>query len=108
MDAHHLNELRRQRALVAEHLAWLDREIAIQTTTTPPANDSSPLATPAPSLRTNVTRSPLDPEKIIAQYAPEPGSSISDIRRGCFIVFFGAFAVLGLAIAAYFYFRTLQ
>lgn len=38
-----LEQLRRQRALVQEHLAWLDREIAGEMTASRPATPSTPV-----------------------------------------------------------------
>ncbi len=102
MDAPHLNELRRQRALVAEHLAWLDREIAAHPPA--PAIPTAPAPSPAstPSISTT-TRSPLDAETILVRYADSPENSVRDAKRGCLIIFFAAFAVLLLGVGFWYY-----
>lgn len=101
-----LPELLRQRALLQEHLAWLDREIAAEQGSAAPAPVPSPLpfSTAGTSLRdvrpstptTNLTSAatppplpqlPADVEKIVAQYRRDPGSLTQDTRRGCLIIF---------------------
>lgn len=85
-----LAELRRQRALVAEHLAWLDREIAAANPAAPPPPSLSP-AVESPAV--TATRSePLPPAP-----APQPPASAlpesrpadirRDVRRGCLLYF---------------------
>ncbi len=102
-----LAELRRQRALVAEHLAWLDREIA--------AAAPSPVgAFPPPSPRPAVAPPPsLDPAAILAAAAAPPSAPVAepdplahlvperppaaikqDVRLGCFLYLF--LATVGL------------
>ncbi len=97
-----LAELRRQRALIAEHLAWLDREIA--------AGGTAPVATTAAPTTPVVKSAPpppaIDPAAILAK-AAEPQTAVtppatdgphtdllpehrpadikSDVRRGCFL-----------------------
>ena len=123
-----LNELVRQRALVSEHLAWLDREIA--------RANSSPASAPAPILPqvapspsgSPVPTVPISPatvvaadilsapssaapstipaegpvaagEEILEQYRVSPKAVHQDVRKGCFLYFAGAFVVLGIVIA---------
>ncbi len=112
-----LTELQRQRALLQEHLAWLDREIARETggktaapVPVPPAPLPPPpppkppaftfLTTPPASLTTPIAQTPPSPEDkaLMAQFGYDPTSSQSDVRRGCWIVFIGAFVAIGLVI----------
>jgi hypothetical protein len=119
-----LAELRRQRALVAEHLAWLDREIATHaapagsatvgggTATAPdslpapPPLYVSPQAAPAAPVATYSAPSVPSPEAaaqadaILAEYSVSPGSVKSDVRKGCFLYFAAAFLLLGLGVGA--------
>jgi hypothetical protein len=119
-----LSELVRQRALVLEHLAWLDREIASATA----SGAASPLApTPPPGIATanlpanlplvETTRGPApatggapvasatsgaavpEPEIILDQYRVAPATVKQDVRKGCLLYFAGAFVVLGIIVA---------
>lgn len=117
-----LSELARQRALVSEHLAWLDREIAEETVkrlASGEAAPSSPSLTPAapvvvqpppppvsiPSTASvepaaaGTPASAIEPDQLIEQYRVEPSTVKSDVRKGCLLYFVGAFAVLGIVIA---------
>lgn len=116
-----LAELQRQRALIAEHLAWLDREIAAASpASSPPTEqptDSGAVTAPSPSP------APLDPAAIIAaataakSAAPSPAPHSAedelaakhlptkrqpadiqqDVRRGCLLYFsIAALLVIGL------------
>lgn len=117
-----LNELQHQRALLQEHLAWLEREIAATrggggaAPSTPPGEMSAgqpqspaplqwqapgrvaPASLPAP---TSATR---DAAGIIERYRDESKSVKQDVRKGCFLYFALAFVLLGAALVAlYFY-----
>ena len=98
-----LQELRRQRALVQEHLVWLDREIAALSGGVRPAvPPAAPAASPAPAPAGDP-----ETEALIETYRAESISSLASVRRGCFLVFFAALAVFGLAVLAlYFYTRS--
>jgi len=100
-----LADLRRQRALIQEHLSWLDREIAAATqpsvTTTPPAAPS-PVLTETPRqvdgsalLEASLPPTALDPESILAETARDAHTIKSDVRRGCLLYF--VLALAGLA-----------
>ncbi len=118
-DSPRLAELRRQRALLEEHLAWLDNEIRITGGGTAPlpatsANEtgkqkSLPSSLPAsstPGLRA-VAASPssagTDPDAILDQYRTSPASLQRDVRKGCLLYFVGAFVLLGAAVAALYF-----
>lgn len=101
-----LQELLRQKALLDEHAAWLEREIAAERTRTgevpPPA--APPLSTPAarPSAMTGA-----EVDALLDQYRSHPQSLQQEVKRGCFLYFFGALALLGLTVlAVYFAYRS--
>lgn len=115
-----LPELLRQRALVAEQLAWLDREIAAaggppaaapaagqEPLEAAPANSGS-VAAPARATSPAGLGSTPDPaaEEIIAQYRVAPDALKTDVRQGCLLYFGGALALIALGvIALYFVFQ---
>ena len=101
-----LAELVRQRALVQEHLAWLDREIAQissqapSPTTTSTTSASVPSEPHAKSNASSATEAPLaQAEEILEQYRTPPASVHSEVRKGCFLYFAVAFVLLGVAVA---------
>lgn len=114
-----LAELVRQRALVQEHLAWLNREIAAaaEAAKSAPAGptaarSAAPEATsPSPPLPADIqpavplsappiaaTASAVDPDEIIARYQVAPTAVKQDVRKGCLLYFAGAFVLLGLVV----------
>lgn len=114
-----LDELVRQRALVQEHLAWLNREIAAAAEavkasapsaspvpSVPIAPASAPLHSTLPSTSpalgppvASATATPVDADEILARYQAKPGSVKQDVRKGCFLYFAGAFVLLGIGVA---------
>ncbi len=113
-----LHELQRQRALAQEQLAWLDREIAAEKAKSGAAHAATHSATPAPAAEptpaamaaaaqraTTQLESalPADAEKILAEYASEPSSIKSDVKKGCFLYFFLAMIVLIVAVVALYF-----
>jgi hypothetical protein len=127
-----LQELLRQRALVQQHLAWLDGEIAAasgQEPVNPPPASSPlrPVARPAPPPPSYVasqaaalarhavtapapsaTRSDENPhtaaaDAILSEYRVEPDSLKTDVRKGCFLYFFGALAFVALVVTGLYY-----
>lgn len=144
-----LQQLLRQRALLQEHLAWLDREIAEASgAATPPVAPipiaratQEPLVVPTPATPPSPTIAPSPPaksfatgqaaqilataatvatsresgvpaavdavaEQIIEQYRPGLDTTKTDVRKGCLLYFFAAFALLALGVGAlYFYFE---
>jgi hypothetical protein len=105
-----LSELQRQRALVQQHLASLDREIqAAQTAdrlawTSTPATAILPVAsTPAPlSVQLFSSLPPTavgaDAETIIGQYRTDEKSLTRDVRKGCLFYAFLAFVLLATGV----------
>jgi hypothetical protein len=119
-----LNELRRQRGLVQEQLAWLDREISREThesvtvpavplppTSPQPPTFGAPAAhAPAPVPVTAVTpqrpqmsQADIDAEaaRILAQYRNSGASGPQDARRSLIIAFLGAMTLLFVAVGAW-------
>ena len=102
-----LQDLQRQRALVQEQLAWLDREIAALQGPAAPTSTPTTYAKPVPPVAPRYTPpSPADAaaaeraaEEILAQYQQESKSLQTTVRRGCFLYFFIA---MGLFIAGVF------
>jgi len=93
-----LKELQRQRALAQEQQEWLDREIAREMGVAPKS--------PAPTLVPSQAGTPavdIEANRIIEQYRSAKPIS-SQVKQGCFVYFFAAFALVGLGILAlYFY-----
>ncbi len=100
-----LPELCRQRALVAEHLAWLDREIAAAGGDTPAAPAVPPLATPPPSTQPGDVGDLPTAEKILAEFRHEAELSPTKMRRGCIWSFVAAMALFILGVAAIYWLR---
>lgn len=128
-----LAELRRQRALIQEHLAWLEREIAAETSGARPATvmsrpsppeilasgNGTPALSEQPSLSgvaptaaalatTSVpgpgaTPAAADADRILEQYRVGEASLQTDVRKGCFLYFGVAFALL-IGVVALLYF----
>ena len=112
-----LQELLRQRALIQEHLAWIEREIDSARGGVPPLpRNSSPeipaklsSAIPSQANLAAPADSNLDVENIISRFRKDPGALKTDTRRGC-LVFFGiamALLCLGAIFAYWLYARHL-
>lgn len=118
-----LTELQRQRALLQEHLAWLEKEIAAQSganVSTPAGAQAAPQravqaaqvagrSTP-PSPIAAVTVIPTvpaaaDADALIQQYGYDPKATSADVKRGCWFAFAGAFLVVGLVLTIWYLLR---
>jgi hypothetical protein len=103
MSSDRLSELRRQRAQVADHLAWLDREIAACAGAALP-----PVATPrsdsAPSPSTAPVPADTASEEILHQYHEEAASSPAAARTGCLVFCVAASAAIALVLFAIYWF----
>jgi hypothetical protein len=101
-----LNELQRQRALLQEHLAWLEREIAAATggLITPPVARPAPATPPPPPA--SRAHAEAAAEEILSQYKDDTVSTESSVKRGCFLYFFLAFLLVGLGVAALYFHAT--
>jgi hypothetical protein len=92
-----LQELLRQKALLAEQAAWLEREIAAEQAragVTPPAVAATAPASPPPASTVAPT------EALFEQYRPNPQSVQQEVKRGCYLYFLGALVLLGLGLLA--------
>ncbi len=121
-----LAELRRQRLLICEHLAWLEREIGqiegasarpvgpsqAQTDAAVPSSRSmeSPGGLSPPTRNEAAphaagiaagppTGVPADPENILEEFRTPPGAVKRDVRQGCLLYFAGALVLLGIGVA---------
>ncbi len=97
-----LDELRRQRDLARQQLAWLEREIAAAEGA---ARDPSPAqggpAQPAAAPE------PKSAEAILEEFRRAPAAIATQTKLGCILYFAGAMAFLILAVAAvYLYARA--
>ena len=102
-----LAELQRQRALVQEHLAWLEREIAA---TGKALDQPAPAPLPVPTLAAASATVPTKPvpseahvDELLAQYRSAPGAVRQDVRKGC-LLYFGLALVALVASVAILYF----
>ena len=99
-----MTELQRQRALMQEHLAWLDREIAAQNLIS--RVSTPPIATPLAPVPPVSLEPATEADAIIAQFGSDTKSLQTDVRRGCFLYFYLAFAVVGLGVLALYLYST--
>lgn len=90
-----LEEIRRQRDLLREHLARLDREIAGLEGKAPPS--AAPAASPAPSARTGLIES--EAEAILARFRQPAVSIHKRTKLGCLLYFAAALVVMALCVA---------
>ncbi len=104
-----LAELRRQRALLTEHLAWLDGEIATAADRSgePPAPAAAPAPGPVPTPPAPIPGAgpPASPEveAIIDRYRSSPGAVQRDLRRGCFLYLAAAVVLTALGVTALYF-----
>ncbi|OIR13377.1 hypothetical protein GALL_51890 [mine drainage metagenome] len=83
----HLDELKRQRALIAQHLDWLDRQIAAEAGS---FEEPPPTAAPAPEAENDLLAVP-------ASFVAESHQRVGDARRGCMVAFGLFLLLLGIA-----------
>jgi hypothetical protein len=100
MPSDRLKELQRQRALAQEQVAWLDREIARESSLLAAAPTIPVVPAAARGFERPAAPSPLDAERIIEQYQARPGSLHGEVKRGCFLYFGAAFGLLALGVLA--------
>ncbi len=114
-----LAELRRQRALICEHLAWLDREIGRVESSSPPSTAATSATAESPVIKLDDGSRPLTvpkaPEasepgqtdvadaeatRLLEEYRPTATALKNDVRKGCVLYFVAAFVLLALGVAA--------
>ena len=83
----HLDELKRQRALIAQHLDWLDRQIAAEAGS---SEEPPPIAVPEPEVEADLHAVP-------AAFVAESHQRVGDARRGCMVAFGLFLLLLGIA-----------
>jgi hypothetical protein len=122
-----LNELLRQRALLDEHLAWLEAEIAAEKRKGPVTQEAAPVfppsssplirpvvvpasvrvAAPPPVIASPAAEVEREAESILEQYRTEQAGVGTSVKRGCFAYFFLAMVILvGSLVGFYFYVKT--
>ena len=99
-----LKDLQRQRAQAQEQLARLDREIARETGAAPPR--ASAPSTTAVTPQAGPAHAETDAEAMMAQYRSDPQALHRNVKRGCFLYFVGALALLALALLAFYFLRS--
>ena len=82
-----LDELKRQRALVAQHLDWLDHQIAAEAGG---SEEPPPIAAPEPEAE-------VDLHVVPAAFVAESHQRVGDARRGCMVAFGLFLLLLGIA-----------
>jgi uncharacterized membrane protein len=120
-----LSELLRQRALLQDHLAWLDRQIAEAsaasrgapplTRPAPPAAVTPPASHPATAAVLTATLNRV-PAPVVGSPAPAHPSAVSeeeyrvevknierDVRKGCVLYFVAALLFLSVVVLALYY-----
>jgi hypothetical protein len=105
-----LDELRRQRALLQEHLAWLDREIdAAAGDARPPAPvPAVEPARPSPAAPPPTAQAEADAEQLFAQFrAEQEKNAPPPTKAGCWMVFSLILLLFfsGIGVVAYFIYR---
>ncbi len=96
-----LNELRRQHALMREHLQWLEKEIAAED-----QSGAEKCTTPASfSTKGGETELTAKADELLGQYAAESQAAPAMARRGCWILFCAALATLTLAVVLWYWLR---
>lgn len=98
MPTDRMAELRRQRALVQQHLDWLDREIATLSGTSAPAT--------APPVETKpiATATGTDVDGLFEQLRAHERAKIPS-AKGCWRAFWGTLATILVVVAVIIYFR---
>jgi hypothetical protein len=112
-DSPRLAELRRQRALVQEHLAWLDREIAAAggtgaSTTAQPAADNRPPVAPSTTGLTGAAPAAVAAvdtaaDAILEDYRTPASKLQQDVRLGCFMYFAAALVAVGAGVVVLYF-----
>ncbi len=112
-----LQELLHQKALLAEHAEWLEHEIALERARTsepsPAPGEAAPAAPsepadptiPVPGASAPAAAAVADTAGAIPDgYRPEPQSVRHEVTRGCLLYFVAGIVILGLGVAAIFWF----
>lgn len=101
-----LNDLRRQRELIQQHLEWLDAEIALESLGEPAEvilTERPRFTAPDPSR--SVPPSP-DPDALLRQYSVEARNSPAKAKLGCWVAFVSAFVLFTTVVTAWYFLST--
>jgi hypothetical protein len=90
------DELRRQREIVRQHLAWLDRELTAQEGI--PAAEPEPVLLPPQRFSVEASDADRDAESILAEFRRPAPAIEAQAKKGC-ILYFSIAVVLMLAAA---------
>jgi CHASE3 domain sensor protein len=106
-----LQELRRQRALVQEQLAWLDREIAAASGQATPAKLVVQIPHHA-STRQNLPTTPPaeshEVSEVINSFEEASRSNPADAKQGCIWIFVAALVLFALCVFAFYHYVSLH
>jgi len=106
-----MEQLKRQRALLHEHLRWLESEIAAETSAVLTVRPAA--AAPAPSIAPQPTTAPDHADLATASAPNAPAAEVpeadvrgihSEVRSGCLLYFAIAFVALA-AVVGFIYWR---
>jgi hypothetical protein len=96
-----IRTLQRQQAILREHLAWIEAEIAQEIVPTDTCTNR-----PATWQRTTpASKDPIDADALIERYAGKERQNPADIRRGCLLFFIGTLALCAIVIASVWWLR---
>jgi hypothetical protein len=101
-----IEELQRQRALLLDHLAWLEREIAASggrpAGTAPPRSVVAPPKVPVTTPAIAVGSDAADPDSMLRQFAAEPENP-AKVRYGCIAAFVSGLLLISVALFGIYY-----
>ena len=107
----HLQELRRQRALVQEQLAWLDREIAVASGQATPAKPVAQIphrASTVQNLPVTLPAEDHEVSEVIKSFEEASRSNPTDAKQGCIWIFVAALALFALCVFAFYRYVSLH
>jgi hypothetical protein len=106
VNSSRLAELERQRALVREQLAWLEREIARERADAPVLSDgSASRAQSASELAAYTAPQSAGLKSATDEYQPNPKDAAESARRGCLMAVLTTFVFLVAAFVALYFYR---
>jgi hypothetical protein len=95
-----LQELLRQKVLLEEHAAWLEREIVREKEKTGATAASAVTPPPPESPPAQPVSVDADADAILEQYRSASPSIRPEVTRGCLLYFFGALLLVALSLLA--------
>ncbi|MBK1879968.1 hypothetical protein [Pelagicoccus mobilis] len=114
MDSERLRELKKQKALILEHLEWINVEIDRETiestpSTSPHANRLSEAIAEDKPVSTSLDLEASSQEQVASdvydQLGPDTRNAAADAKKGCMLIGAAAFAALaGIVIYVSFYY----